>query len=389
MWGSNPNNSIIYTEPDFPYLQVLAPFQPLSMKAFYCPIDTSLNYQQANKLIKELKPSVLVIPENYTKPHPIAPQLYIEQPKCVKSRLFVHSFIRWSLSCAKSFASELASKIVSREITPGVTISTLTGIPEVEDKVHNIAPCDDESDSKANTSAGTTLHLPKREEVLKKVKYEYKCVKSRLFVHSFIRWSLSCAKSFASELASKIVSREITPGVTISTLTGIPEVEDKVHNIAPCDDESDSKANTSTGTTLHPPKREEVLKKVKYEYVGVDIDLFMKKLAQDEITDIKTERIGGVLTISIPSEDTIIKIDENSTHIVCGGKQSLRLKLRDSLMKCVQQQYAHPQKPPGRVHHMQTQFTLGKKPTPLPEGTPMHPDVMRMTGNRQQRKTNQ
>ncbi|XP_055836654.1 uncharacterized protein LOC129905234 [Episyrphus balteatus] len=125
----------------------------------------------------------------------------------------------------------------------------------------------------------------------------------------------------------------------------------------------------------------EVLKKVKYEYGGVDIDSI---LAQDGIIDIKTERIGGVLTISIPSEDTIIKIDENSTHIVCGSKQSLRLKLRDSLMKCVQQQSAHSQKPPGRVHHMQTQFTLGKKPTPLPEGTPMHPDVMRMTGNRQQ-----
>lgn len=70
----------LFSEPDFPYLQVLAPFQPLAMKAFYCPIDTSLNYQQANKLIKELKPNVLVIPESYTKPHPSAPNLFIEQP---------------------------------------------------------------------------------------------------------------------------------------------------------------------------------------------------------------------------------------------------------------------------------------------------------------------
>ncbi|XP_055845527.1 integrator complex subunit 9 [Episyrphus balteatus] len=246
MWGSNPNNSIIFTEPDFPYLQVLAPFQPLSMKAFYCPIDTSLNYQQANKLIKELKPSVLVIPENYTKPHPIAPQLYIEQPD---------------------------KKIITFK-------------------------------------CGEIIRLPLKRKM------------DRVYL--------------TSELASKIVPREITPGVTMSTLTGILEVKDKVHNIAPCDEDSDNKANTSAGTTLHPPKREEVLKKVKYEYGGVDIDLFMKKLAQDGITDIKTERIGGVLTISIPSEDTIIKIDENSTHIVCGGKQSLRLKLRDSLMKCVQ-----------------------------------------------------
>lgn len=49
------------------------------MKSFYCPIDTSLNYQQANKLIKELKPTVLVTPESYTKPHHAAPNLFIEQ----------------------------------------------------------------------------------------------------------------------------------------------------------------------------------------------------------------------------------------------------------------------------------------------------------------------
>lgn len=37
------------------------------MKVVHCPIDTSLNFTQANKLIKELKPGTLVIPENYTR----------------------------------------------------------------------------------------------------------------------------------------------------------------------------------------------------------------------------------------------------------------------------------------------------------------------------------
>lgn len=49
MWGSNPLHAIIFTEPDFPYLDALAPFQPLAMKAYHCPIDTSLNFSQVTK----------------------------------------------------------------------------------------------------------------------------------------------------------------------------------------------------------------------------------------------------------------------------------------------------------------------------------------------------
>lgn len=35
------------------------------MKAFHCPIDTSLNYSQANKLVRELRPRELALPEQY------------------------------------------------------------------------------------------------------------------------------------------------------------------------------------------------------------------------------------------------------------------------------------------------------------------------------------
>lgn len=55
-------------EPEFPYMEALAPFQPLSMKAMHCPIDTSMNFTQANKMIKDLKPSVLILPECYIIP---------------------------------------------------------------------------------------------------------------------------------------------------------------------------------------------------------------------------------------------------------------------------------------------------------------------------------
>jgi hypothetical protein len=34
----------------------------------YCAIDTCLNFSQANKLIKDLKPGHLVVAETYTQP---------------------------------------------------------------------------------------------------------------------------------------------------------------------------------------------------------------------------------------------------------------------------------------------------------------------------------
>lgn len=85
-----------------------------------------------------------------------------------------------------------------------------------------------------------------------------------------------------------------------------------------------------------PPTREDMLKKTKYEYGPLDVDMFVKKLMQDGITDIKIENNPTSVTITLTGEDTKIQIDERNTHIVCGGKQSLRLKLRDFLLQCVQ-----------------------------------------------------
>lgn len=45
------------------------------MKVAHCAIDTSLNFTQANKLIKDLKPATLVVPECYTQPPVSAPTL--------------------------------------------------------------------------------------------------------------------------------------------------------------------------------------------------------------------------------------------------------------------------------------------------------------------------
>jgi len=57
------------------------------MKAIYCPIDPSLNFYQANKLIKDLKPRLLVTHEEYLVPpknFPARTDLVIDCPNVHK-----------------------------------------------------------------------------------------------------------------------------------------------------------------------------------------------------------------------------------------------------------------------------------------------------------------
>nr|XP_026652855.1 integrator complex subunit 9 [Zonotrichia albicollis] len=62
LWGKSSLNTVIFTEPDFSYLDALAPYQPLAMKCVYCPIDTRLNFIQVSKLLKEVQVMNFLLP---------------------------------------------------------------------------------------------------------------------------------------------------------------------------------------------------------------------------------------------------------------------------------------------------------------------------------------
>ena len=66
LWKNSPANSFIFTDPEFNYLDALAPYQPVYANFYYFPIDTSLNTNQVNKLLKETKQiSQLITSVNY------------------------------------------------------------------------------------------------------------------------------------------------------------------------------------------------------------------------------------------------------------------------------------------------------------------------------------
>ncbi|XP_020706794.2 integrator complex subunit 9 isoform X4 [Athalia rosae] len=179
MWGNSAQHTIIFTEPDFPYLDALAPFQPLAMKAVHCPIDTSLNFTQANKLIRDLKPEHLVVPECYTQPPMAAPHrsdLVIEP---VGEKLLITfkrgEVIKLPLKRKNGrifIEPELAGNIVPSEVRPGLSLASVIGELEVKDNVYTIRTIEDRQGGKRNVS-GVGPSAPTKEEILRERKHEY------------------------------------------------------------------------------------------------------------------------------------------------------------------------------------------------------------------------
>jgi integrator complex subunit 9 len=132
LWKSSPNNLIVFVEPDFPYLEALSPFQPVAMKAIYCPIDTSLNFIQVNKLIKELKPVNLIVSEKYTVPplnlkHKTDMVVDPDESNLIK---YTTNEI-YKVKLRREFErievdSELAATLSPIEVRSGISLATLT-----------------------------------------------------------------------------------------------------------------------------------------------------------------------------------------------------------------------------------------------------------------------
>ncbi|XP_054721142.1 LOW QUALITY PROTEIN: integrator complex subunit 9-like [Uloborus diversus] len=140
LWGSNSNNVIIFTEPDFPHMEALAPYQPLEMKVVYYPIDTSLSFNQANKLIRELRPSHLLLPEQYTVPSPLN-RHRPDQSLTIEAECNIIPFKRGDIVKVPikrkwehlNMSAELADKLMPVECKPNVFIATITGSVNVKD----------------------------------------------------------------------------------------------------------------------------------------------------------------------------------------------------------------------------------------------------------------
>lgn len=147
LWGGSSANTIIFTEPGFPFLDALAPYQPLAMKTCYCPIDPRLNFNQVNKNLREIKPRYVVIPEEYTQPPPLLPHrtdlvvqpgsdsqvLSIGYPQVVDIPL-TRNYEKISLS------NKLATTLCPQEVRTGIAVAMVNGTLENKNNKYTLQP---------------------------------------------------------------------------------------------------------------------------------------------------------------------------------------------------------------------------------------------------------
>lgn len=120
----------------------------------------------------------------------------------------------------------------------------------------------------------------------------------------------------------------------LAPIAGILDVKDNVHNIIKCDESIEEVPKQLVNSLFK--------QQVSYEYgtmTQMDIDIFLKKLKQEGITDIKvsqsSEADGVATKIQLVNEEIDITIAEKRTHIACRGRQSWRLKIKDMMISCM------------------------------------------------------
>jgi len=155
MWGNNPANLVVFTEPSFNHVQALAPFQPLAMKSVHCPIDTSLNFSQAKKLLREARPKCLVVPAKYKEPPPSAPtrlDLVLDVLPEVPVLLHHSKLDTLKVPVVRSgeriqLTPALAATIKPVEVKPGIAVATLSGSLTVKDNRYTLGLIEENSSS--------------------------------------------------------------------------------------------------------------------------------------------------------------------------------------------------------------------------------------------------
>ncbi|KYO42905.1 integrator complex subunit 9 [Alligator mississippiensis] len=246
LWGKSSLNTIIFTEPDFSYLDALAPYQPLAMKCVYCPIDTRLNFIQVSKLLKEVQPLHVVCPEQYTQPPPTQSHrtdLMIDcQPPPMSYRRAEVLTLPFKRRYEKiEIMPELADSLVPLEIKPGISLATVSAVLHTKDNKH-------------------VLQLPPKP---------------------------------AQPPASKKRKR----------------VNDDLPECKP----------------LKPLLSG-----------AIPVDQFVQALEKHGFSDVKVEDTAKGHIVLLQEAETLIQIEEDSTHIICDNDETLRVKLRDLVLKFLQ-----------------------------------------------------
>lgn len=306
LWGSSSANLIAFTDAEFPYLEALAPYQPLAIKVSYTPIDTSLNYQQVNTILSDLQPKNLLVPQAYTVPPVLMKHrndLVITVPKECNILPFKRSETV-NLSLKRRFAKitldpEISNNLVPIELRPGITLATVTGSLEAKDNSFRLKPL----------------------------------TKSQLKnVSSLANWAASVVASTGSTASSSSTSNSTSTRSNNNNNNSGRTFDSFVsgEGVATISSSTTKPGEGSTGkemVLLPPPKN--------YSWGSIDLPLFMQRLAKAGLRDAYLEHTPTGSVINLRNGEAFITLDENTTHIVCDIHSELRPLLREVVTKCL------------------------------------------------------
>ncbi|XP_069872866.1 integrator complex subunit 9 isoform X2 [Dipodomys merriami] len=228
LWGKSSLNTVIFTEPDFSYLEALAPYQPLAMKCIYCPIDTRLNFIQVSKLLKEVQSHRM--------------DLMIDcQPPAMSYRR------------AEVLALPFKRRYEKIEIMP--------------------------------------------------------------------------------ELADSLVPMEIKPGISLATVSAVLHTKDNKHVLQPPPRPAQPPGKKRKRVSEDTPDCK-VLKPLLSG--SIPVEQFVQTLEKHGFSDIKVEDTAKGHIVLLQEAETLIQIEEDSTHIICDNDEMLRVRLRDLVLKFLQ-----------------------------------------------------
>ncbi|KFW85242.1 Integrator complex subunit 9, partial [Manacus vitellinus] len=241
LWGKSSLNTVIFTEPDFSYLDALAPYQPLAMKCVYCPIDTRLNFIQVSKLLKEVQP----LPQLHSLPWThSSPSMFLlsEGPRTAPSPgAGLRHILSFSPADQNFLLLQLADSLVPLEIKPGISLATVSAVLHTKDNKH-------------------VLQLPPKPPQ--------------------------------------------------------PPASKKRKRVS--DDVPECKA-------LKPLLSG-----------SIPVDQFVQTLEKHGFSDVKVEDTAKGHIVLLQEAETLIQLEEDSTHIICDNDEPLRVKLRDLVLKFLQ-----------------------------------------------------
>ncbi|KAF5923515.1 hypothetical protein HPG69_006686 [Diceros bicornis minor] len=392
LWGKSSLNTVIFTvysgfqfffwtripqKPDFSYLEALAPYQPLAMKCIYCPIDTRLNFIQVSKLLKEVQrtgrcswgkvvekgsisaqkenPLHVVCPEQYTQPPPAQSHrmdLMIDcQPPAMSYRRAEVLALPFKRRYEKiEIMPELADSLVPMEIKPGISLATVSAVLHTKDNKHvlqrdkreekllflemgpHIIPSavhSSESVGVTQGSCGTLFNSAYR--ALQGVRWvlwgRLKRSRGSPFLYEAWKYKTQLREAFRArgsgqlETDSMLGRRRLSPGAVCLPLVPPPR---------PAPPTSGKKRKRASDDIPDC----QVLKPLLSG--SIPVEQFVQTLEKHGFSDIKVEDTAKGHIVLLQEAETLIQIEEDSTHIICDNDEMLRVRLRDLVLKFLQ-----------------------------------------------------